>query len=222
MSATPDVPTGLRQSARSSIAIPGLLGRMKGMLLTPKTEWTLVAGESTSIARLYRRFVVPMAAFSAGVTIFDVCIVGKVEPLIGTVRAPLRVGLMTAGLVFGFALLGILLATLIIDALATLFGASRSRRLACATACYASTPVWIATAFTAFPTLWAPLYVLAVIYHTYLLSLGLHKLMKAPRDKVFGYASTVVLCTILMEIVFTLASVALGGATHMNPYRAFS
>jgi hypothetical protein len=222
MSASPDFQTDLGQSARSSIAVPGLLGRMKGMLLTPKAEWTLIVVESTSSARLYRGFILPLAAFVAGVAFVNVSIVGRVEPLMGVVRAPLRVGLMSAGLVFGFALLGMFLTTLIIDALATFFGASHSRRLACATACYASTPVWIATAFSAFPTLWAPLYLLAVLYHTYLLSLGLQMLMKAPRDRVFGYASTIVLCTILIEIVFTMASVALGGATHMNPYTTFS
>jgi hypothetical protein len=194
---------------------------MKGMLLNPRVEWALIVLESPSLARLYGRFILPLATLAAGVAVVNVSIVGRVEPLLGVVRAPLRVGLMTAGLVFGFALLGMFLATWIIDALASFFGASHSRRKACAIACYASTPVWIATAFSASPTLWPPLYVLAVIYHTYLLSLGLQALMKAPRDRVFGYATTVVLCTILMEIVFTMASVALGGATHMNPYRAF-
>jgi hypothetical protein len=44
--------------------------------------------------------------------------------------------------------------------------------------------------------------------------------MKAAPDRVLGYATTVVLCTILLEIVFAIASTALGGATHLNPYRA--
>lgn len=221
MSATPRIPTELRHSVHSPIATPGLLGRMKGMLLSPKAQWVLIARESPSLARLYGGFILPLASLAAGVAFIDVSIVGKAEPLLGIVRGSLRAGLLTAGLVFGFGLLGMFLATWIIDALAPFFGASQSRRRACATACYASTPVWIATAFTAFPTLWLPLYVLAVMYHTYLLSLGLPVLMKVPRDRAFGYATTVVLCTILMEIVFTIASVALGGATHMNPYSAF-
>jgi hypothetical protein len=74
--------------------------------------------------------------------------------------------------------------------------------------------------FVPFPTLWVPLQVLAVSYHTWLLYLGLRLLMKAARDRVLGYATTVVLCTILLEIVFAIVSTALGGATHMNPYRA--
>ncbi len=222
MSATPDIPTEFGQSARQSSATPGLLGRMKRMLLNPKAEWAAIAVEDPSHARMYGGFILPLAALAAAASFVDVSIVGDAGPLARAIHfSPLHAGLLIAGLVFGFGLLGVFLATLIIDALASFFGASHSQRRACATACYASTPVWITTAFAALPSLWAPLYVLAVIYHTYLLSLGLRVLMQAPRDRVWGYATTVVLCAILMEIVFTMASVALGGATHMNPYRAF-
>jgi hypothetical protein len=221
MSATPDLQTLLNQGARIPGAALGLLSRMRGMLLTPKAEWALIAAESTSPRRIYAGFVLPLAAMAAGIALAHVSLVGRTEPLIGTVRAPLLVGLKTAGLVFGCALLGIFLTALVIGALGPYFGASRNSRLACAIAAYASTPVWIATVFVSFPTLWPFLYVLALIYHTYLLYLGLSLLLNAPRDKVLGYATTIILCTILMEIVFTMASFGLGGATHMNPYRAF-
>jgi hypothetical protein len=191
------------------------------MLLTPGAEWALVAAESISPRRVYASFILPLAAIAAGVALVHISIVGRSEPLVGTVRAPLSAGLKTAGLVFGSALLGIFLTTWIIDALASFFGATRNRRMACATAAYASTPLWIATVFAPLPTVWALLYVTGVIYHTYLLYLGLPLMMRAPRDRVLGYATTIVLCTILMEIVFTMACVGLGGATHMNPYRAF-
>jgi hypothetical protein len=129
--------------------------------------------------------------------------------------------LTTATIVLVCGLLGILIMAFIIDAFAAFFGGVRNRRRAAATAAYSSTPIWIATVFVLFPSVWAPLYLLAVAWHTYLLYLGLRVLMKAPRDRVLGFATTIVLCSILLEIVFTLVSVALGGATHMNPYRVF-
>jgi hypothetical protein len=134
---------------------------------------------------------------------------------------PFTGGLITSILVFGYGLLGILVVTWIIDALAPFFGAVRDRRHASAVAAYASTPVWLATIFVLFPTVWPPLQLLAILSHTYLLYSGLQVLVKAPRDRVLGYATTVVLCTILLEIVFAIASTGLGGATHLNPYRAF-
>jgi hypothetical protein len=185
---------------------------MKGMLLNPKAEWSLVAAESLSPRRVYLTFVLPLAILASLVALVDISIVGKI---------PLSAGGRAAALVFCCALSGIFLTALIIDALASFFGAHPNFRLACAIAAYASTPLWITTVFACFPNLWALLYVLAVIYHTYLLYLGLSRLMMAPRDRVLGFASTIVLCTILMEIVFTMASVGLGGATHLNPYRAF-
>jgi Yip1 domain len=216
MSVSHDTPAGIRHCTP-----PGLLGRMKGMLLSPRVEWSLIAVECTATARLYTGFIVPLAFLDALVAFIHVSIVGTTEPLTGTVRVPIAGGLTTAVLVFGCGLLGIFVVAWIIDALAPFFGASRNRRLASAIAAYASTPIWLATIFVPFPTLWPPLQALAVIYHTYLLYLGLRLLIEAPGDRVLGYATTVVLCTILLEIVFAMASTALGGASHMNPYHAF-
>lgn len=221
MSLSHDTPAGVARVAPSSRTAPGFLGRMKGMLFTPQAEWGLIASEGTETARFYTGFIVPLAILDALVAFIHVSIVGTTEPLSGTVRVPLTGGLITALLVFGCGLLGIFVVAWIIDALAPFFGAVRNRRFASAIAAYASTPIWLATIFVLFPTLWVPLQLSAVVYHTYLLYLGLRVLMKAARDRVLGYATTVVLCTILLEIVFAMVSTALGGATHMNPYRAF-
>ena len=217
MSVSHDTPAEVRAAGTP----PGLLGRLKGMLLSPRVEWLLIASESTATARLYTGFIMPLALLDALIAFIHVSVVGTTEPLIGTVRVPVTGGLITATLVFGCGLSGIFVVAWIIDALAPAFGAVRNRRLASAIAAYASTPIWLATVFVPIPTLWAPLQVLAVIYHTYLLYLGLRLLIKAPRDRVLGYATTIVLCSILLEIVFAMASTALGGATHLNPYHAF-
>ncbi len=213
MSVRHDTSTELHQTAPISGSEVGLLARIKGMMLAPRAEWTRIERESTPSARLYLTFVLPLAIVAA--------LVAFVRVGDGVVRAPLRAGMITASLVLVFGLLGILIVALVIDALASSFGGVRNRRRAAATAAYASTPIWIATVFVPFPTVWPALYVLAVAWHTYLLYLGLSVLMKASRDRVLGYATTVVLCSILLEIVFTMVSVALGGATHMNPFSAF-
>lgn len=194
---------------------------MKAMMLSPRTEWARIAGESTPVSQIYTRFVVPLACLGAVMALVHVSIVGTSEPSVGTLRAPMWSGLIAAAVAFVCGLLGICLVSAIIEVLAPSFGAVRERRSCVALATYSSTPVWIATVFVPLPTVWPILQLLAVSYHTYLLYLGLRVLLHAPRDRVLGYASTIILCTILLEIVFTLATVALGGATHMNPYRAF-
>jgi hypothetical protein len=221
MSARHNTSTGLAEAAPISNNTPRLWGRIRGLLLAPKAEWALIARESTPTARLYLTFVLPLAILAALVALVHVSVLGTTEPLGGTIRAPLRGGLITASLVLVCGLVGMLLAAWIIDALASFFGAVRNRRFAAATAAYSSTPIWLATVFVLVPSFWPPLYVLAVAWHTYLLYLGLGMLMRASRDRVLGYVTTVVLCSLLLEILFTMVSVALGGASHMNPYRAF-
>jgi hypothetical protein len=191
------------------------------MLFAPKTEFARIAAADGATSRIYTGFVMPLALLDALVGFIHVSIVGTTEPVNGAVRASLAGGLLTAVLVFLFGLLGICVVAWVIDVLAPFFGAVPNRRLASATAAYASTPIWLATVLVPFPTVWAPVEVLAVMYHTWLLYLGLNVLMRAARDRVLGYATTIVLCTILLEIVFTMASTALSGGTHMNPYRAF-
>jgi hypothetical protein len=211
----------VRQVAPPARSTPEFLGRLKGMLIAPKAEFAQIAAAGTATSRIYTGFVMPLALLDALIGFIHVSIVGTAEPLTGTVRVPVTGGLLTALLVFAFGLLGIGVVAWVIDALAPFFGAVPDRRLASATAAYASTPIWLATVLVPFQTVWAPVEVLAVMYHTWLLYVGLRVLMRAARDRVLGYATTVVLCTILLEIVFTMASTALSGGTHMNPYRAF-
>jgi hypothetical protein len=211
----------VRQVAPPARSTPEFLGRLKGMLIAPKAEFAQIAAAGTATSRIYTGFVMPLALLDALIGFIHVSIVGTAEPLTGTVRVPVTGGLLTALLVFAFGLLGIGVVAWVLDALAPFFGAVPDRRLASATAAYASTPIWLATVLVPFPTVWAPVEVLAVMYHTWLLYVGLRVLMRAARDRVLGYATTVVLCTILLEIVFTMASTALSGGTHMNPYRAF-
>ena len=207
--------------ASSSHAAPGLLGRMKGMLFSPRAEWELIARESTPATQIYTRFVIPLAALGAVAGLVEASIVGTANPFSSVTGAPAFGALATGALAFVCGLLGIFLVALIIYALVPFFGALRNRRLATAISAYASTPVWVALLFIPFPTVWPVLQVLAVSYHTYLLYLGLRVLMRVPADRVLGYAATIVLCTILLEIGLAIATSALGGATHVNLYPAF-
>ena len=39
-----------------------LIARVKAILLTPKTEWPVIAGEPTTVADLYKGYIVWLAA----------------------------------------------------------------------------------------------------------------------------------------------------------------
>jgi Yip1 domain len=217
MATAPHTPAGTSAGAPVSSAAPALLERTKNILLTPKTEWPLIAPEPTTAARLYTGYVIPLAALAAVVSLVHMSIIGFRVPLSGTIRAPLASGLTSAILTFAFGLVGLFLVGLIIDALAPSFGGTRGRRQALKTAAYAFTPAWVGTLFSLLPALSTLLQLAAGIYGVYLLHLGLLVVMKSPRDRAFGYTATVVLCAIVIGIVFGIVS----AATPMSPFGAF-
>ncbi len=96
-----------------------LIDRVKNILITPKTEWPIIAAEPTSVAQLFKGYVIPLAAFAAVMNFIRMSLIG-----FGFWRLPVITGLIYALTRFGFALLGVYLVGLIIDALAPTFAGS--------------------------------------------------------------------------------------------------
>lgn len=191
--------------------LPGLIERIKKILLSPKTEWSVIEPESTPIAQLYTGYVIPLAGLAALMSFVSMSVIGVSLPFGISYRVPVLSGLVFAILRFGFGLLGFYLVGLIIDGLAPTFSGTRDRRQALKTAAYAFTPAWLGTVFGLLPGLATLLELAAGCYGIYLLFLGLPQLMRSPREKAFGYTAAVVVCTILLGIVFGVLSSRLGG-----------
>ena len=99
-----------------------------------------------------------------------------------------------------FAAVGVVLMSIIIDALAPTFGAERSREQALKVAVYSATPVWIAGLLQVIPVL-GVVALIGALYALYLLYLGLPRLMKCPADKTLAYLGTVIACAVVIGIV---------------------
>jgi len=191
----------------------GLIDRAKNILTTPKTEWPIIRAETTGVAQLYRGYVIPLAAFSAVLSFIRMSVIG-----VGYWRMPVLKGLAYALANFGFALLGIYLFGLIIDALAPSFAGQRNQRQALNTAAYAFTPAALGAVFTLLPALGPLLQLIACLYGIYLLYLGLPLLMQSPQEKVPGYTATVVVCIILLSVVLGVSISAIVRMTGYSPY----
>jgi hypothetical protein len=192
---------------------PGLIARVKNMLLTPKTEWQVIAPEPTTVAQAYTGYVIPMAAFAGVMSFLHMSVVGVQIPFGGSMRMPVMTGLTSAVVSFIGGMLGLYLVGLIINALAPTFSGTKDQRQAMKVAAYAFTPAWIGTLLALSPVAPGLLQFLAGCYGIYVLALGLPVLMLAPRDKAFGYTASVVVCTILIGIVlgFVLGAVGVYG-----------
>jgi len=195
-------------------ALLGLIERIKNIVLTPKTEWLVIEAESTSVAKLYKGYVMPMAGFAAVMSFIRMSVIGVSLPFGGTIRTPLVSGLFSSVLTFVMGLIGLYLVGLIINMLASPFGGRQDRRQALKTAAYALTPAWLGTALTFLP-MGSLLQLFAGIYGIYVLYLGLPVMMRGKQASTGGYTTSVVACTIGVGILFGIAAVVVGATGRL-------
>ncbi len=188
----------------------GLLDRVKNILVTPKTEWTVIAGESSSTGDLFGRYVAPLAGAAALCGFVGNSIVGFSVPFLGAMRTPVITGIGMAVFSFIMAFVGIFILSLIVNALAPSFGGEKNPGQALKVAVYSYTPAWIAGLLLILPLL-SPLSVLISLYGIYLLYRGLPRLMKNPEEKSTGYTAVVVICAIVVGVVITAVGGFIGG-----------
>lgn len=182
-----------------------LVDRVKKILLTPKTEWDVIAGEATPTQQLIVGYVLPLAAVAAVAAFIGQVVIGVSVPLMGTVRFGIVAGLIGLVMSVVMAVVMVFVVGLIADALAPSFGGQKNNAQALKVAAYTFTPVWVLGILNIIPML-GILGILGAIYAIYLLYLGLPKLMKAPQDKAAGYTAVVVLAAIVLWVVVAFVS----------------
>lgn len=201
-----------------------LVDRVKNILITPRTEWDVIAAEAKPTQALITGYVLPLAAVAALAAFIGQVLIGVSAPFVGTVRIGMVAGLV--GLVFSIVMSVVMVFVVgfIADALAPTFGAQKDMAQAVKVAAYAYTPVWIVGILAILPVL-GLLGILAAIYAVYLIYLGLPRLMKAPQDKAAGYTAVVVVVAIVLGLVLamvggllTAPAAMLGGSSSSITY----
>lgn len=177
-----------------------IVERAKAVCLSPDTEWSTIANERAQTSALIVGYVLPLAGAAAAAQMIGESVVGRSLGILGTYRMPLAtgVGLAVASLVL--AAVGVVLLSIIIDALAPTFGAEKSREQALKVAVYSATPVWLAGVLQIVPAL-GVVVLLGGLHALYLLYLGLPRLMKCPAEKAVGYTGAVIACAVVLAIV---------------------
>ena len=183
----------------------GLFGRVKGILLSPRSEWKIVDGESTTPSRLYLGYIVPLSAIPPIASFIGMAVFGIRLPLLGTYRVPMGAALTSAIMQYVLGLVGIYAVALIVDALAPTFAGEKNPVQALKVVAYSCTASWVAGIFMLIPIL--RLLGILGLYGLYLLYLGLPVLMKAPAERAVGYTAVVIICAV---VIFILIGVIAG------------
>lgn len=106
-----------------------IVDRVKNTCLTPTTEWPVIATEPATAGSLITGYVVPLAAIGVLSGFVGGSVIGRTLPVIGTYPTSLATGLGFACFTFVMAIIGALVLSLIISALARSFGGQKDSTL---------------------------------------------------------------------------------------------
>jgi hypothetical protein len=199
-----------------------LVERAKNILLTPPKEWDVIKGENLTIADMFMKYAVILAAIPAVAGFIGYVVIGMSFGGFGTFRWPVGTALVWAILTYILSLGGIFLLAFIIDALAPTFGCSKNMVAAVKVAVFSYTPVWVAGILGIIPAI-SVLMILASLYSLYLMYLGLQKIKEPAKDKLIPYfvVTIVALIVIYWLVGFIVSRIALGSISGLAGISGF-
>ncbi|MFO1104415.1 MAG: Yip1 family protein [Methylocystis sp.] len=178
-----------------------LLTRIKGLILTPQSEWAQISQEDTSVFDLYRNYIAILALLPPFASFFGSWLFGFSYGAQEIMHPSLSGGLYRAFVQYLFSLPAFFLVAFVISAIAPHFEGKTDDRRALMLTAYSFTPVWLASLFGLIPGLrW--LDVLG-FYGIYVYSVGLPTMMRVPRENLDVFT--------LATLFLIVATVALHG-----------
>jgi Yip1 domain len=187
----------------------GLL-RILAILINPAAEAAWVEKDDDDPVFLMLRYVAPLAAIPPVFRFVGACIIGVVVPGVGSVRAPLLVGILSAVVGYLESFVLVLVLALITSLAAPLFGARRNFVSALKLAVFSYTPVWLAGIFLILPGL--RFLALTGFYGACVLVAGLPHTMRPAREKAPGFAALIAVFACALTFAAAAAQRVLFGA----------
>ena len=177
-----------------------LINRAKSILLTPKTEWSLIESEQTDVKTLTINYLLPLALIPAIAGFIGFGLIGQnvLGMHIGSAGYGLRYAIVNLVSTIG----GAFLTAYIIDLLAPSFGSEKNFLQSFKLVVYSYTPMMVAGILLIIPSL-SILATLAGLYGLYLLYIGLQPLKKTPEDKKTSYFVVSLIVVILGSFVLS-------------------
>ena len=187
-----------------------IVDRAKNIIITPKTEWDVIAAETTPTPALITGYVLPLAGAAAlagfvGSAVFLGMFGG---------RGGIAIALVAAVIHLVMAVVSVFVLGFIVDVLAPTFGGQKNLSQAFKLVAYSYTAAWVFGLAGIIPFIGWLGALIGAIYGLYLLYLGIPKLMKSPEEKTVPYLVVVIVCAIVLWVVVAALSTCatMGGA----------
>ncbi len=174
-----------------------IIERVKNILLTPKTEWEVINGETATSQSLLIGYVLPLAVVAAIGSLLKGLLFGG---FIG-----MKYFIIMAAIAFIASILSFFITVIIIDMLAPSFGSEKNMGKSAQLVAYSGTPSYIGGLLSFIPVIGWLVSLAAWAYGIYLMYLGIGPLKKTPEDKKVVYM--VVAFLIMIVLYFVIVAV---------------
>ncbi len=181
-----------------------LIDRVKNILITPKTEWEVIANEKATLGSLITSYVIPLAlipTLASFLGLFLFSFVFGITYLIVSAIATFVITVVT-----------FILSAYLVDALASSFGSEKDINKSAQLVAYSATASWIAGILNIIPFLGILASLAGAIYNVYIFYLGLGPMKKTPEDKKVVYIIVYIAIWLLIGLVLggILSAILLG------------
>jgi len=179
--------------------IESIFARVKGIVLSPKKEWEIIATEEKTTASVFWSYLLPLSLISIVTCYIGYGIVGSNQGMFGLV-ATAELGYRYAAFNFINLIACAFITAFIISFLATSFNAEKNFTKAFKLVVYSYTPTLIASIFYIVPSL-SPFVFFGGLFGLYLLFIGLKPMTNVPDDKITFYFILSLITTIVVYAV---------------------
>ncbi len=184
-----------------------LVERAKNIIVTPKTEWEVVAKEEPNVQQILFTYLFPLALIPA-----FAALLGSLIFMQFSFGFALATGIGMALIYFVTMFLVVLLSAFIIDAFATSFSSQKNFGRSLQLVVYSFTPSFVLGVLNFIPVLGWLLYIAGSVYGVYIMYLGLGPLKQTPEDKKVVYLLiSILVLGIAFWILFWILTIIIMG-----------
>ena len=176
-----------------------IIDRIKNILITPKTEWDVIDGETATPPSLLVGYVLPLAIVaSVGSLLHGFLFAGTFG---------LKYFILAGVIAFIASIIAFYVSAIIIDMLAPSFGSEKNINKSAQLVAYSGTPSYIAALLSFVPFVGFLIAIAAWVYGIYLMYLGIGPLKKTPEDKKVVY---MIVSFLVMIVLYFIVAAILG------------
>ena len=195
-----------------------IIRRARALLVSPRTEWPVIAAETATVQGLYREYFMILAAIPPICQFVKVSILGYAWHGFRIYRLGIGAGLTAALVEYVASLAAIYVLAIIVEALAPNFGGQANRLQALKATGYAYTASWIAGVGLILPGVAGLIALAGAIYSVYLFYLGLPSTMKVLPERATGYTAVVVISGFVLGWIIAVITGGISGVTWSDAY----